>query len=152
MLRGRFPGSELAGKQYTPPFDYFERTRAGGSFRVMAGTWVTDAAGTGIVHCAPAFGEEDYNACIANGIIRKGEKLVCPIDANGRFTDEVSDFAGKGVKEADQPIIKSLKEKGKAVKVEMYKHSYPFCWRSDTPLIYRAVPSTFIQVRWKSST
>ena len=85
----RFPGSKLKGTHYIPPFDYFEPTRATGSFQVITGDFVTDDAGTGIVHCAPAFGEEDYKACMANGVIRKGESLVCPIDENGRFTEEV---------------------------------------------------------------
>ena len=142
----RFPGSDLAGKQYSPPFAYFEHTRATGSFRVITGDFVTADAGTGIVHCAPAFGEEDYKACIAHGVVKKGEALVCPIDANGRFTDEVPEFKGRGVKEADKDIIKHLKGQGKMVHVGVIHHSYPFCWRSDTPLIYRAVPGTFINV------
>lgn len=142
----RFPGSELKGVEYSPPFDYFERTRATGSFRVITGDFVTDDAGTGIVHCAPAFGEEDYKACIANGVVRKGEALVCPLDANGRFTSEVPEFEGKFVKDADKEIIKLLKTRERMVSVDKVTHSYPFCWRSDTPLIYRAVPGTFINV------
>jgi len=142
----RFKGEKLKGLEYSPPFDYFESTRETGSFKVITGTWVTDDSGTGIVHCAPAFGEEDYKACISNGVVRKGQKLVCPLDANGRFTDEVPEFQGRFVKDADKEIIKLLKEKGRIVASEPYRHSYPFCWRSDTPLIYRAVPGTFIAV------
>ena len=143
---GRFVGADLAGKQYSPPFDYFESRRAGGAFRVITGDFVTEDAGCGIVHCAPAFGEEDYKVCLTHGVIRKGEKLVCPIDDNGRYTSEVPDFAGKFVKDADKEITKLLKARGKMVQIGVVKHSYPFCWRSDTPLIYRAVPSTFINV------
>ena len=98
-----FRGSALAGTKYKPPFEYFEDTRqTQGSFRVITGAFVTDTGGTGIVHCAPAFGEDDYNACIATGIIKKGEKLVCPIDANGRFTEQVPEFEGQFVKDADK--------------------------------------------------
>lgn len=143
---GRFPGSELAGLGYEPPFAYFESKRASGSFHVITGDFVTDDAGTGIVHCAPAFGEEDYKVCLANGITVKGEALVCPLDANGRFTDECPEFAGKFVKDADKDIIKHLKALGKMVNIGKVTHSYPFCWRSDTPLIYRAVPGTFVNV------
>ena len=143
---GRFAGSTLTGTQYEPPFPYFESTRATGSFHVITGDFVTDDAGTGIVHCAPAFGEEDYKVCMTHGIIKKGEALVCPLDANGRFTAEVKEFEGKFVKDADKEIIKHLKGQGKMVNVGKVTHSYPFCWRSDTPLIYRAVPGTFVNV------
>jgi len=142
----RFAGSTLKGLQYEQPFSYFEHKRASGSFHVLTGDFVTDDAGTGIVHCAPAFGEEDYKVCLAHGVIQKGEALVCPLDANGRFTDEVPEFVGKFVKDADRDIIKHLKEQQKMVAVGKVTHSYPFCWRSDTPLIYRAVPGTFINV------
>ena len=87
-----------------------------------------------------------HQVCLEHGIIKKGEALVCPLDANGRFTDEVPDFKGVGVKEADKDIIKLLKGKGRMVAIGKISHSYPFCWRSDTPLIYRAVPGTFINV------
>ena len=142
----RFPGSDLKGLQYEPPFPYFESHRATGAFHVVTGDFVTDDAGTGIVHCAPAFGEEDYKVCLAHGVIKKGESLVCPLDANGRFTNEVKEYEGKFVKDADKEIIKHLKGEGKMVNVGKVTHSYPFCWRSDTPLIYRAVPSTFVNV------
>ena len=84
---------------------------------MITGDFVTDDAGTGIVHCAPAFGEEDYKVCLAHGVIQKGESLVCPLDANGRFTDEVPEFAGRFVKEADKDIIKHLKEAKKMVNI-----------------------------------
>lgn len=85
----RMKGSALAGVEYAPPFGYFEARRASGAFRVITGGFVTDDSGTGIVHCAPAFGEEDYKACLEHGVIRRGEPLVCPVDADGRFSDEV---------------------------------------------------------------
>ena len=87
-----------------------------------------------------------WQVCLAHGLIKKGEALVCPLDANGRFTSEVPEFAGQFVKDADKEIIKLLKGRGRMVHVGKVNHSYPFCWRSDTPLIYRAVPGTFINV------
>ena len=84
--------------------------------------------------------------CLTHGIIKKGEALVCPLDANGRFTDEVPEFQGKFVKDADKEIIQHLKGTKRMVNVGKVTHSYPFCWRSDTPLIYRAVPGTFVNV------
>lgn len=81
-----------------------------------------------------------------NGVIQKESKLVCPVDEKGLFTDEVPDFKGIYVKEADKAIIKRLKEIGNLVKQEQTKHSYPYCWRSETPLLYKAVPSWFIRV------
>ena len=83
---------------------------------------------------------------MANGIIGKGEDLPCPVDANGRFTDTVPDFKGRAVKEADNDICAALKASGRLVMKENYFHSYPFCWRSETPLIYKAVPSWFVAV------
>ena len=83
---------------------------------------------------------------MAHGVVQKGKDLICPLDANGRFTDEVPEFQGKFVKDADKDIIKFLKAKGRMVSVGKVNHSYPFCWRSDTPLIYRAVPSWFVKV------
>lgn len=73
--------------------------------------------------------------------------VPCPVDGNGRFTAEVSDFAGRHVKEADADICHVIKGKGRLVDKATYSHSYPFCWRSDTPLIYKAVPSWFVAVQ-----
>lgn len=140
-------GAALVGLEYSPPFSYFISQRQSHSaFRVIAADYVTSDSGTGVVHQAPAFGEEDYNALAAAGIIEKGAELVCPVDANGRFTDEVTHFKGRFVKEADKDIMRHLKEQGLLVKQGIIDHSYPFCWRSDTPLLYKAVPSWFISV------
>lgn len=117
-----------------------------GAFRVLADTFVTDKAGTGIVHLAPYFGEDDYRVCLDAGLITRDEVTVCPVDDAGRFTDPVADFCGQHVKESDGKIIKMLKANGRVVKEKIENHSYPFCWRSDTPLIYRAVRSWFIRV------
>lgn len=141
----KFSGASLVGKKYVPLFDYFKEF-SDVAFRVVADNYVTDGSGTGIVHCAPAFGEDDYRVCMDNGIIRKGEKLIVAVDDDGCFTEKIVDFSGRYVKEADKDIIQAVKEKGRLVKSGSFSHSYPFCWRSDTPLIYRAVPSWFVAV------
>ncbi|KAG1672606.1 hypothetical protein FOA52_002086 [Chlamydomonas sp. UWO 241] len=138
-------GSELVGTRYEPLFPYFKHMTT--AFRVVSDGYVTDDSGTGVVHQAPAFGEDDNRVCIAAGIIGKGAKDVpCPVDLSGLFTDEVPDFKGVHVKAADKDIIARIKEMGRLVDHASLNHSYPFCWRSDTPLIYRAVPSWFIAV------
>lgn len=142
---GHLQGSELVGKQYTPLFQYFV-DKCPTAFRVCGDAYVTEEGGTGIVHNAPAFGEDDYRVCVAQGIIGKGEDLPCPVDSNGCFTEEVPEYKGRNVKEADQDICQALKGTGRMVLKEVYRHSYPFCWRSETPLIYKAVPSWFVSV------
>ncbi|RYG69470.1 isoleucine--tRNA ligase [archaeon] len=141
----RMKGSELLGLKYTPLFDYFVHIKPN-AFFVVGDSYVTEEGGTGIVHQAPAFGEDDYRVCIANNIVGKGEEIVCPVDSNGRFTNEVPEFSGRAVKEADNDICALLKNKGRLVLKEVYAHQYPFCWRSETPLIYKAVPSWFVTV------
>lgn len=139
-------GRDLVGLRYEPLFPYFAHLKASGAFAVVSDGYVTDDSGTGVVHQAPAFGEDDYRVCIAAGVVEKGEGLPCPVDLSGRFTDEVPDFAGQHVKEADKAIIAAIKAAGRLVDHAALVHSYPFCWRSDTPLIYRAVPSWFVAV------
>lgn len=140
-----FSGAYLVGKKYEPLFDYFKEF-SDVAFRVIADNYVTSDSGTGIVHCAPAFGEDDYRVCIENQIINKGENLIVAVDDDGCFTGKITDFSGCYVKDADKDIIEALKAKGRLVKTGSLTHSYPFCWRSDTPLIYRAVPSWFVRV------
>ncbi|KAL9169223.1 hypothetical protein ABFS82_04G067000 [Erythranthe guttata] len=138
-------GASLVGMKYVPLFDYFKEF-SDVAFRVVADNYVTDGSGTGIVHCAPAFGEDDYRVCMENGIIKKGEPLVVAVDDDGCFTERIIEFSKRYVKDADKDIIQAVKEKGRLVKSGSFTHSYPFCWRSDTPLIYRAVPSWFVAV------
>ncbi|KAL2619895.1 hypothetical protein R1flu_000100 [Riccia fluitans] len=140
-----FKGSDLAGKRYKPLFPYF-LDYSKEAFKVVADNYVTDDAGTGVVHCAPAFGEDDYRVCLLNGVIVKGADLPNPVDGDGRFTATVTDFQGRYVKEADKDIIAWVKASGRLVSSGSIMHSYPFCWRSDTPLLYRAVPSWFVAV------
>uniref|UniRef100_A0A672UDN8 isoleucine--tRNA ligase n=1 Tax=Strigops habroptila TaxID=2489341 RepID=A0A672UDN8_STRHB len=145
-LRGKFPGIALKGKKYKPLFEYFIQYKDKGAFAVVVDSYVKEEEGTGVVHQAPYFGADDYRVCMDFNIIQKDSVPICPVDASGCFTAEVTDFAGQYVKDADKNIIKLLKEKGRLVHSSSFKHSYPFCWRSDTPLIYKAVPSWFVRV------
>ncbi|XP_006631076.2 isoleucine--tRNA ligase, cytoplasmic isoform X1 [Lepisosteus oculatus] len=142
----KFPGKALKGKKYKPLFDYFIKCRDNGAFSVVLDNYVKEEEGTGVVHQAPYFGADDYRVCMDYKIIQKDSTPVCPVDASGCFTAEVKEFAGQYVKDADKHIIKLLKEKGRLVNASTFKHNYPFCWRSDTPLIYKAVPSWFVGV------
>ena len=134
-------GSELKGMTYEPLFPYFADLKAQGAFVVVCGDHVTTEDGCGIVHTAPGFGEEDYQVLKGTGI-----PTVCPIDEECKFTSEVPDWEGVFVKDADKPIIQWLKDHGKLVKRENYLHSYPFCWRTGAPLIYRAMSCWFVDV------
>ncbi|MBC7692006.1 MAG: isoleucine--tRNA ligase [Methylotenera sp.] len=134
-------GAALLGLTYDPLFPYFRELSAKGAFKVIHSDHVTVESGTGIVHMAPAYGEDDYYACA-----REGMPLVNPVDDDGMFTAEVPDYQGKRIKEADKDIIADLKKAGKLFKQDTLVHSYPFCYRSDTPLIYRAVSSWFVAV------
>lgn len=87
-------GTELVGRSYQPLFSYFESMKRDGAFRVVADSYVTSDSGTGVVHQAPAFGEDDYRVCMAHGIIKKGGTVPCPVNDAGKFTEEVSDFEG----------------------------------------------------------
>ena len=136
-----FKGKDLANLKYEPLFPYFADKKDEGAFKVILSEHVTLEAGTGIVHMAPAFGEDDYYACKKVGI-----PVVNPVDDDGMFTAEVSDYQGKRVKDADKEIIARLKKEGKLIRQETLTHSYPFCWRSDTPLIYKAVSTWFVGV------
>ncbi|CAF1475600.1 unnamed protein product [Didymodactylos carnosus] len=140
-----FKGSELKEKRYIPIFPYFKHIPT--AFRILCDDYVTEDSGTGVVSQSPYFGEHDYRVCLSNGIINKDTgPIVCPVDPVGRFTSEIVDFQGQYVKDADKQIIKYLKDHKLLFNHSTIKHSYPFCWRSDTPLIYRAIPSWFIRV------
>ncbi len=140
-------GQEMLGWKYLPLFPYYESRKAEGAFRVIAGDFVSQEDGTGIVHMAPAFGEDDFYACQREKI-----ELVDPTDLEGNYTAEVSasplNLQGKHVKdpETDKLIVKHLKEAGRLLKQETLQHNYPFCERSDTPLIYKAISSWFVAV------
>lgn len=141
-------GTQLVGTAYEPLFDYFKsKVNKDKAWHVVSDGYVSTEAGTCIVHQAPAFGEDDYRVCLAAGIIQKdGTGLICPVDDSGLFSDEVTDFKGVHVKTADKDIKELLKKKGSLVFNGTEVHNYPHCWRSDTPLIYKAVPSWFVKV------
>jgi isoleucyl-tRNA synthetase len=142
----KYKGKDMLGWRYEPLFDYFYEEFKDVGFRVLNATYVTADSGVGLVHQAPAFGEEDYNVAFAAGVINEKRHPPNPVDEKGCFTDEVRDFAGQYVKTADKGIIKYLKGTGRLIVDGQITHSYPFCWRSDTPLIYRAVPAWFIKI------
>lgn len=148
---GEFLGKDMVGWRYVPMFDYFTEQYEDRAFRVLADTYVTDTSGTGIVHQSPAFGEDDHRIAVAHKVVREDEIPPCPIDESGIFTSEVPDYAGKYIKDADSWIIKDLTKNGRLIVRSDIMHSYPFCWRSGTPLIYRAVPVWFVRVADKSA-
>jgi isoleucyl-tRNA synthetase len=139
-------GKELEGIQYVPLFPYFENEFQSNSFKVLCDTYVSADNGTGIVHQAPAFGEDDYRVCMKAGIITKEKLPPCPLTANCCFTEKVSDFKDLNVKEADKIIMKNLKDRNMMFLAKYEHHEYPYCWRSNTPLIYRSLPCWFIAV------
>jgi len=134
-------GSELGNISYQPLFSYFASEAGNGAFRTFVGDHVTDSDGTGIVHTAPGFGEDDYRILKNTAIT-----VLSPIDAECRFTDEVPDFTGRFVKDCDKDILDRLKGEGKLFKRDQILHAYPHCWRCSSPLIYRAISSWFVSV------
>lgn len=155
-------GQDLIGAKIKPLFPYFinheKITNSPKAFSIMHGDFVTTEEGTGIVHMAPGFGEDDQALCKANGI-----PTICPVDEGGKFTSEIFDIfeitpsrereldpvlslKGRQVFETNDDIIKYLKAQGSWIKTEQYLHNYPHCWRTDTPLIYKAVSSWYVKV------
>ena len=141
-VAARVKGADLVGRRYRPLFDYFAAESDRGAFVVVADDYVTTDEGTGLVHQAPAFGEDDYRVLRQAGI----EAFACPVTMAGEFTEEVRDFANRFVKEADADIIRYLDDVGSLYERDVVVHSYPHCYRTDAPLIYRAVPSWFVRV------
>ncbi len=137
-----YKGAELAGKEYQPLFSYIRPEKK--AWYVITADFVTVEDGTGIVHIAPAFGEDDY---------RVGQEynlpLLQPVDKSGKFTQEITDFKGLFVKEADPKIIEHLKKNGALYRKETIVHSYPHCWRCDSPLLYYAKSSWYIRTTAK---
>ena len=135
-----FKGADLLGLTYEPIFDTF-KDDAPGAFRVLNDGFVSTEDGTGFVHIAPAFGEDDFRVCKAAGIpLRDYLDDVCA------FTESVPEYHGVFCKDADKQIIRSLKDAGKLVHQSTLVHSYPFCPRTDTPLIYRAIEAWYVRV------
>ena len=137
----RLKGKDLVGLSYVPLFPYFADLESKGAFRIHAADFVSVEEGTGIVHLAPGFGEDDYNTLAPKGI-----PVVVPLDAECRFTAEVPEYQGTFVKDADKLIIQRLKDEGKLYKRDTILHAYPHCYRTGAPLIYRAVSSWFVNI------
>jgi len=152
QVLARYTGTQLVGTRYTPPFDFFAgrdsidgsdpaSRSSGRPFQLLTADYVSTEDGTGLVHIAPAFGEEDKAVTDAAGI-----EVVNPVDPQGRFTNQVPPYEGYQVFDANIPIMADLKEAGLLVRRDSYEHPYPHCWRCDTPLIQRAVSSWFVAV------
>ncbi|HUX52123.1 MAG TPA: isoleucine--tRNA ligase [Spirochaetia bacterium] len=138
---GTYTGKDLAGISYEPIFPYFKDVGSSSAFITYNADYVSTEDGTGIVHIAPGFGEDDY-------AVFKGTDVptLCPIDDECRFTADVPDYAGRFVKDTDKDIIRRLKEEGKVVRHDQHLHSYPHCYRCHSPLIYRAISSWFVNI------
>ncbi|MHC1584741.1 MAG: isoleucine--tRNA ligase [Candidatus Syntropharchaeia archaeon] len=138
-ILGRFQGIEIEGKRYEPLFEYAEIS--GKSHVIITADFVTLDEGTGVVHIAPAFGEDDYAVCAEYDL-----GFTQPVNPDGRFSDEIPPLKGLFVRDADEEIISMLEKKGLLYKREKYSHKYPFCWRCDSPLLYYARESWFIKM------
>ena len=148
---GSVKGSDLVNRTYVPMFPYFadmaevdptkDHHGTERAFRVLAGDFIDTTEGTGVVHMAPGFGEDDQRVVGEAGI-----GMVVPVDDSGNFTDDVVEWAGENVLEANSGIIKHLRETGQLVRHDSYMHNYPHCWRTDTPIIYKAMPSWYVKV------
>lgn len=139
----QFMGTCLENIEYLPIFDYYNQR----TFKIILAGFVEDGTGTGIVHQSPAFGQEDFNLCIEKNVVNITEiGQYCPIDENGRFTEKIKEYHRMHVFEASKMIIEDLKKKNILFKKENIVHKYPHCWRTDTPLIYKAVSSFFVNV------
>ncbi|MCB9394457.1 MAG: isoleucine--tRNA ligase [Acidimicrobiaceae bacterium] len=136
---GTLTGADLVGRKYVPLFPFFADTP--NAFHVLAADFVSTEDGTGVVHMAPGFGEEDQNVCNAVGI-----PTICPMDEHGRYTSEVAPWAHVHVFDANPMVTKELKDRGVVVRHDSYQHSYPHCWRCAEPLVYRAISSWFVEV------
>ena len=140
-------GKDLVDLKYKPLYNFYsESGQYPFAYKVVCDKYVDNLTGTGIVHQAPAFGEDDARVCEANDILTKEQLPPCPFDANGLFTSEFPSWKGMFFKDADKLILKELKEQKLVFKSGSETHSYPFCWRSGTPLMYRAVPCIFVNV------
>jgi len=142
QVLARLKGSDLKGWTYEPLFPYFAAYANEGAFRVLNDGFVSTEDGTGLVHMAPAYGEDDFRVCKEAGLT----VIADPLDAACRFTDKLPEYQGRFCKDCDKELIKRLKQEGKLVHQTTIVHSYPFCDRTDTPLIYRAIEAWYVRV------
>ncbi|HZN74911.1 MAG TPA: isoleucine--tRNA ligase [Micromonosporaceae bacterium] len=140
---GTLKGRDLVGRKYTPMFEFLVEHLADvpKAFTVLSGDFVSTEDGTGVVQVAPSHGEDDYNVCTEAGI-----PTVLTVDDRTRFTSIAPRFEGLQVFEANKPLLRELRQRGMLVRQDAYVHSYPHCWRCDTPLVYKAVSSWFVGV------
>jgi isoleucyl-tRNA synthetase len=138
---GSVSGRDLVGRRYTPLYDFLVERAGPNAYQVLGADFVTTEDGTGIVHLAPAFGEDDQNAASAAGI-----PTIVTVDDHTRFTSLVPPYEGEQVFEVNRSVIRELKDRGLVLRQDTYTHSYPHCWRCDTPLVYKAVSSWFVEV------
>jgi isoleucyl-tRNA synthetase len=138
---GTVYGRDLVGRRYTPLFDFLVEQAGPNAYQVLGAEFVTTEDGTGVVHLAPAFGEDDQNVCNAAGI-----PTIVTVDDHTRFTSLVPPYQGEQVFETNKPVMRELKDRGVVLKQETYTHAYPHCWRCGTPLVYKAVSSWFVAV------
>ncbi|MGW0434262.1 isoleucine--tRNA ligase [Micromonospora sp. NPDC003197] len=138
---GTVSGRDLVGRRYTPLYDFLVEQAGECAYQVLGADFVTTEDGTGVVHLAPAFGEDDQNVCNAAGI-----PTIVTVDDHTRFTALVPPYVGEQVFDVNKPIIRELKDRGVVLRQDTYTHSYPHCWRCDTPLVYKAVSSWFVAV------
>ncbi|MEO6532482.1 MAG: isoleucine--tRNA ligase [Pseudolysinimonas sp.] len=136
-----FTGAQLAGVRYDPLFDYYLGEYGEHAFQILVADYVATGEGTGIVHQAPAYGEDDQVVCAAAGI-----PVILSLDDGGRFLPAVPEVAGQHWFEANKPLTQLLRDAGRLIQVKSYEHSYPHCWRCRNPLIYKAVSSWFVRV------
>src|SRR5579884_2321206 len=136
----RFPGAELVGSRYQPPFDFIPGSEYGPrGHTVLPADFVTAEDGTGLVHTAVAFGEDDFRLGEQQGL-----KVINPVRPDGTYDERIGRYAGRWVKDADPDLIEDLRGRDRLLRAETYLHSYPHCWRCDTPLLYYAKPSWYI--------
>jgi len=135
-------GKELLGATYIPAYEEYESLFSDGAFRLIHSDDTNTESGSGLVSQAPAYGESDFYALKNSGI----EVIADPVTLSGKFDNTFSELEGMNVKDADNKIMKQLKERGSLFSQKTEMHSYPFCWRTGTPLIYKAIPTWFLNV------
>ncbi len=141
IVTDRFSGSEMIGAGYEPPFPFIPAEAYGlKGHTVLSGDFVSAEDGTGIVHTAIAFGEDDFRLGAENGLA-----VINPVRADGTYDERIGPYAGRWVKEADDDLIEDLRERGRLFRAERFVHAYPHCWRCGTPLLYYAKPTWYIR-------
>jgi isoleucyl-tRNA synthetase len=140
QILDKFPGAALDGVRYVPPFPYIKGEEYGErGHTVLLGDFVTADDGTGLVHTAIAFGEDDFRLGAQYGL-----KVVNPVGLDGTYDERIKGYEGRSVRDANADLVKDLEARGRLLRAEEYEHSYPHCWRCGTPLLYYAKPSWYI--------